>query len=61
MYVAMCGADHDGIYASNCTRMRAAQYADLDSERERKTWLISNGCPPPMVEPERFVGQQANR
>ncbi len=50
-----CGSDTDLVYVTICNRGSQSQYADLASSQARMEWLVANGCPPSMVQPERFV------
>jgi hypothetical protein len=50
-----CGSDTDPMYLTFCNRDGQAKFADIPTGRGRKEWLVANGCPPSMVQPQRFI------
>lgn len=49
-----CGDDTDSVYVGICRRKAMATYSEHANEEARRRWLLSRGCPPPMVRPEQY-------
>jgi hypothetical protein len=52
---AVCGNITDSMYEAMCVRQAMANYSAEPTAQARKVWLVARGCPPAMVEPERFM------
>jgi hypothetical protein len=53
-----CPGLTSAIEVSMCVNTARSEYAEGTSPDNRKRWLLENGCPAPMVEPDRYVGPQ---
>lgn len=53
MQPALCGDDQDVVYVTGCIRGAEANYSDQGA-RERRTWLLEQGCPASMVNPGAY-------
>lgn len=47
---ARCGTITSEMYEMECVRSAEHDYAEGQTERDRKEWLMANGCPPAMAE-----------
>ncbi len=55
--VQPCGK-RKGFASDVCVGEKQESFASLEAERDRKVWLVEQGCPPSMVEPEKFVSAE---
>ncbi|HEX3696642.1 MAG TPA: hypothetical protein VH374_14765 [Polyangia bacterium] len=55
MQLVLCGDDKDEMYRVMCIRTNMANYSAEPTPAARQTWLIGHGCPPPMVQPEKYA------